>query len=68
LALSYRSYWIWAYWINFVAWLLRSLSVNEFQSEKWDTVEENGNTQGENTLILFGFTLNGEPFAFPWVW
>ena len=69
---SYRllltSYWIWAYWINLFAWLLRSLNVNEFQSPKWDEVQGNGLTAGENILIQFGFTLNGEPFTYSWVW
>jgi len=51
------------------AWLLRSLVVNEFQSGKWDEVEENGYTAGENILVRFGFTLaDGEPFDFLWVW
>jgi hypothetical protein len=69
LTLSFDSYWIWAYWINLFARLLRSLNVNEFQSKKWDTIEGDGNTQGENILSLFGLTLaKGEPFTFPWVW
>lgn len=64
------NYWIWVYWINVFAWLLRSLVVNEFQSGKWDDVVElNGYTEGENILVRFGFTLSdGEPFDYVWVW
>jgi len=61
-------YWIWAYWINMFAWILRGLVVNTYQSGKFDEVQENGNTEGENILIQFGFLFNGEPFTFVWVW
>ena len=61
-------YWIWAYWINIFAWILRGLVINEYQSGKYDQIQENGNTFGENILIRFGFTFEDEPFGFEWVW
>ena len=62
------SYYIWIYWMNYFAWALRGLAVNEFDSGKYDDLEEGGNTEGENILIRFGFTLNGEAFTFEWAW
>lgn len=61
-------YWIWAYWINMFAWFFRALVVNEYQSGKYDEEQANGLTEGENILVLFGFTLNDEPFEYEWVW
>jgi hypothetical protein len=58
------------YWINFSAWALRGLAVNEFDSGKYDEPSGIGNsTVGELTLSRFGFTDgNGEPFTFEWAW
>jgi hypothetical protein len=50
------------------AWMLRGLAVNEFDSGKYDAQGTTGATQGEQYLTLFGFTLNGKPFTFEWVW
>jgi ABC-type lipoprotein export system ATPase subunit len=50
---------------------MRSLVVNEFESGRWDDpVEAEGQivTGGEIILVRFGFTLNGEPFTYEWVW
>lgn len=64
-----RSYWIWVYWINVFAWLLRSLVLNEFQSGKWDEEVIDGVTAGDEILVRFGFTdRNGEPYGYEWVW
>lgn len=54
--------------INFFAWALRGLAVNEFDSGKYDEEVADGVTQGEQILTLFGFTLNGEPFTSEWKW
>jgi hypothetical protein len=64
------SYWIWLYWINFMAWALRGLAVNEFASGKYDEPSGIGNsTVGELTLSRFGFVDgSGEPFAYEWAW
>jgi ABC-type multidrug transport system ATPase subunit len=63
------NYWIWVYWINIFAWLLRSLVVNEFQSGKWSELISSGYTEGDEILIRFGFTdRDGEPYEFVWVW
>ena len=58
------------YWINFGAWALRGLAVNEFASGKYDEPSGIGNsTVGELTLSRFGFIdANGEPFTFEWAW
>lgn len=58
------------YWINFGAWALRGLAVNEFASGKYDESSGVGNsTVGELTLSRFGFTDgNGEPFTYEWAW
>lgn len=54
---------------NYFAWILRSLVVNEYQSGKYDYVPPGADQSvGEQVLTLFGFTLNGEPFGFEWVW
>lgn len=64
-----ESYWIWAYWINMFAWTLRSLVVNEYTTSKYDELQENGLTAGENILARFGFTDgDGEAFTGEWVW
>jgi ABC-2 type transporter len=60
-------YYIWVYWLNFFAWSLRGIVVNEFQSGKYDTITETGLTEGEQTLKQFGFIdSSGEPFE--WIW
>ena len=64
---SYR-YYIWIYWMNFMAWLLRGLAVNEFDSGAYDTIVPELNvTKGEAILTQFGFTLNDEPFTYEWI-
>jgi len=64
------NYWIWVYWINMFAWMLRALVVNEYQSGKYsDPVSTDPYAEyGESVLERFGFTLNGEPFSFIWTW
>jgi len=63
------NYWIWAYWINLLAWMLRSLILNQFLSGAYDTIQPDGRTIGENILSRFGFVRsNGEPFTYAWVW
>jgi len=62
-------YYIWLYWINPFAWLLRGLVVNEFDSGKYDEPVQTGGdeTQGEAILINFGFVdANGDPFTLVW--
>lgn len=45
------------------------LAVNEFTSGKYDEIPEGSDlTTGEELLIRFGFTLNGEPFTSEWRW
>jgi ABC-type multidrug transport system ATPase subunit len=63
-------YFIWIYWINFFAWILRGLAVNEFDSGKYDDEAETseGLTEGELILTRFGFTINDDPFSREWVW
>jgi len=59
------------YWINFVAWSLRSLLVNEFQSGKYSgpsPVLPNA-TIGEQILIELGFSdANGDAYGYDWTW
>ena len=63
------AYYIWIYWLNCFAWLLRGLVINEFGSGKYDEVSsEPGLTTGELILVRLGFTLDGEPFGYEWVW
>lgn len=59
-------YWIWVYWINSFAWVLRGLAVNEFASGKYDSPSPvPGMTVGEVILDRFGFTNgNDEPYTF----
>lgn len=62
-------YYIWLYWMNLFAWVIRAVAVNEFQSGKYDTiVDESGTTEGEAVLMRFGFTIEGEAYEFVWVW
>mmetsp|Transcript_18426 Transcript_18426/g.27360 ORF Transcript_18426/g.27360 Transcript_18426/m.27360 type:complete len:1393 (-) Transcript_18426:1399-5577(-) len=58
---------IWIYWSNFYAWGFRSVVVNEFLSNEYDTVVFDGQTEGEVTLSFFGFLYEGEPFTTEWV-
>jgi hypothetical protein len=45
------------------------LVVNEFTTSKYDVLQPNGMTVGENVLILFGFKdANGDPYTTEWVW
>jgi hypothetical protein len=47
----------------------RGLAVNEFASGKYDEIPPGSDrTKGEELLIQFGFTLNGEPFTSEWSW
>ncbi|CAB9509295.1 Pleiotropic ABC efflux transporter of multiple drugs CDR1 [Seminavis robusta] len=55
-------YWIWVYWCNVFAWILRALCVNEFTSGKYSEQE------GRNILLRFGMAHNGEPFTTEWIW
>jgi ABC-2 type transporter len=65
------AYYIWIYWINFFAWSLRGIVVNEFQSGKYDSFMSGTSiTVGAQILTQFGFVdANGEPFSLQWaVW
>ena len=45
-------YYIWIYWLNCFAWLLRALAINEFLSGKFNSPSSDpGYTQGELALI-----------------
>ena len=61
-------YWIWAYWMNVFAWILRSLAVNEYQSGKYNDLTPSGETEGSQVLMNFGFSQDDEAFEFEWVW
>ena len=62
-------YYIWIYWMNLFAWVIRAVVINEYQSGYYDTVvDENGTTEGEAILARFGFEFHGEPFEYVWVW
>lgn len=69
IVLCSSSYWIWAYWINVFGWVLRSLVVNEYTTSKYDELQPNGLTAGENILSRFGFVDgNGDAYTSEWVW
>jgi len=60
-------YWIWAYLLNYLAWILRSLVVNQFQSGAYNEPYESSNmTEGEVILIQYGFSRNGKAFTYEW--
>ena len=41
-------YYIWIYWMNLYAWIIRAVVINEYQSGHYDTVvDDMGTTQGE---------------------
>eukprot|EP00804_Cyclotella_cryptica_P013018 CCRYP_002341-RD/>CCRYP_002341-RD protein AED:0.11 eAED:0.11 QI:152/1/1/1/0.88/0.94/18/731/1289 len=62
-------YYIWIYWMNMFAWVIRALAINEFRSPEYDDViADDGTTSGEAILSQFGFALNGEPLEYVWVW
>ena len=62
-------YYIWIYWMNLYAWIIRAVVINEYQSGHYDTVvDDMGTTQGEATLMRFGFIFKGEAFEYVWVW
>jgi ABC-type multidrug transport system fused ATPase/permease subunit len=65
-----HSYYYWLYWLNFVAWILRSLVVNQFDSGKYSGPSHvPGLTEGEAILTQFGFVdSSGQPFTFVWAW
>jgi ABC-type multidrug transport system fused ATPase/permease subunit len=64
------SYYSWLYWLNFVAWMLRALVVNQFDSGKYSGPSQvPGLTEGEAILVQFGFVdASGQPFTFVWAW
>jgi hypothetical protein len=68
LVKSAGSYWIWVYWLNPFAWAFRGLTVNEFQSGKYDYPSPvPGLTQGELVLTQIGMVdRNGAPYTFIW--
>ena len=70
LFFDWSSYYIWIYWLNYFAWSLRGLAVNQFDSGAFDDPVSNTTdvTEGEAVLTHFGFTLNGEPFDFKWAY
>ena len=42
--------------------------MNEFDSGKYDELQQNGLSAGENILTRFGMVFNGEPLTYEWVW
>jgi len=62
-------YYIWIYWINPFAWILRGLVVNEFASGAYDYPLSNTSdtTVGEEILIQFGFS-DGDGNAYTLEW
>ncbi|KAL7543144.1 hypothetical protein ACHAXR_013435 [Thalassiosira sp. AJA248-18] len=62
-------YYIWIYWSNLFAWIIRAIAINEYQSGLYDeVVYEDGTTKGEAILERFGFSTKGEAFGYEWVW
>ena len=62
-------YYIWIYWINLFAWIFRAVVINEYRSPAFDEqAEVDGTTQGEAIMQRFGFTFQGEPYEYIWVW
>ncbi|KAL7540199.1 hypothetical protein ACHAXR_009936 [Thalassiosira sp. AJA248-18] len=62
-------YYIWIYWMNIFAWIIRAVVINEYQSGFYDeVVSDDGTTQGEAILKRFGFAINGEAYGYEWVW
>jgi ABC-type multidrug transport system ATPase subunit len=53
-------YYIWIYWMNLFSWVIRGVIINEYQSGEHD--------DGDIILERFGFTFDGEPFEFVWVY
>lgn len=63
------SYYIWIYWLNYFAWELRGLAVNEFESGKYDQEVSPGVTEGQAILSRFGFTnRNDDAYSYEWAW
>jgi len=60
-------YYIWIYWWNPLAWSYRALLVNQFQSSEYDSLNENGQRQGDVILSSGGFT-DGNGNAYPQEW
>jgi hypothetical protein len=54
--------------MNMFAWVIRAVAINEYQSEEYSEVVDNGATQGEIILERFGFTIKGEVFGYEWIW
>lgn len=62
-------YYIWIYWMNLFAWVIRAVTINEYQSDEYSSiVESDGTTEGEAILMRFGFTFKGEAYEYVWVW
>ena len=65
-------YWIWAYWSNLIAWILRALVLNEFLSDRYSTIQDNGMSEGQNILVRFGFYYGSDDdpkvFSESWTW
>jgi hypothetical protein len=72
--LSDNSYYIWIYWINMFAWLLRGLVVNSSTAASITNCQHHLArrtrpllSRGEATIIRFGFTnSDGEAYTFEW--
>jgi len=56
------NYWIWLYWLNYFAWMLRAVLINQYGSGKFGE-------EGELILIGLGFSdKDGQAYQFIWVW
>jgi ABC-type multidrug transport system ATPase subunit/ABC-type multidrug transport system permease subunit len=67
------SYWIWLYWLNYFAWMLRALIINQYQSgyAAFEVVVDpaTGWTVGDTYMEAFGFVdAQGNPYGYEWVW
>jgi len=57
--------WIWAYWINPMAWIIQAMMVNEFTSTKYDFPNFPGSSE------TFGYSVldsNSFETKYEWVW
>merc|ERR1719469_534243 len=63
---------MWAYWANLISWTLRALVLNEFLSDRYAEIQDNGLSDGENILIRLGFYYGSEDdpksFTDAWTW
>ena len=55
-------YYIWIYWSNIFAWIIRAIIVNEYQSGYYDDVVDphSGTTEAEAVMERFGFSFKGK--------